>query len=130
MNERKKTSGFPWHLWAVLLLAALITLLAYRLFPPRFQLSSTHLALEGETCVVEFGATNHTRSPIAKTLKITIFNSKPGNKFHQPIHQPLAHRDVPVVLSPSETRRIRCDFPTTGAGTPNLAEVTIIGDAE
>ena len=41
---------------------------------------------------------------------------------------PLDHRDISIALAPSETKRIRCDFPQTGDAIPNQAEVEIISD--
>ena len=129
MNERKRTPGFPWHFWAVLLVVALLVYSTYRLFPPSLQLSPVELAFHGESCTVEFDATNHARTPIAKTLRVTAYTVRPGNKWNKPLHVALDHSDISVALAPSETRRIHCEFLQTGAITPNQAEVEIVSDA-
>ena len=130
MNEYKKPSGVPWRLWAALLVVASLACATYRFFPPRFQLSPVQLAFHGESCTAEFDATNHSRTPTAKTLRVTVFPFRPGTKTVRPLYVPLDHHDISVALAASETKHLQCEFPRTGTVFPNQAEVEIVSDAQ
>ena len=130
MNEYKKPSGVPWRLWAALLVVALLALAAYRFFPPRFQLSPVQLVFHGESCTAEFDVTNHSPTPTAKTVRVTVFAFRPGTKTTRPLYVPLDHRDISVALAASETRHFQCEFLRDGSNFPNQAEVEIVSDAQ
>ena len=130
MNEYKKPSGVPWRLWAALLVVASLACATYRFFPPRFQLSPVQLAFHGESCTAEFDATNHTQTPIAKTVRVTVFAFRPGTKTTRPLYVPLDHHDISVALAASETRHFHCQFLRAGAIFPNQAEVEIVADTQ
>lgn len=119
-----RTGGFPWHLWVALVVVVLLLPVANWLFPPKFQISHVQLASRGEISTVEFDATSHVWAPITKILRVAIFRKLRGP---QPF---LARRDISVALAPSETKRIHCEFPESGAAGANRVEVEILPDAQ
>jgi hypothetical protein len=125
VNEYKKPSGVPWRVWAALLVVSFIIILAYRFYPPSFEHSSPQLAVHGDIVSVEFDAINHARTPITKTLSVSVGTVRYGSKKGGPRYTPLDHKEVSVSLAPSETKHVRCDFPSSGRFVTNGAEVTI-----
>jgi hypothetical protein len=113
-----------------MLLAAALTFAGYRFFPPRFHLSRAELAFHDESYSVEFTATNHGDAPVAKLLRVRVFSALPGTKYRRPVQRQLEHRDLPVRLAPSESRRIRCEFETPASDVPNLAEIEVVSNAQ
>jgi hypothetical protein len=107
-----------------LLIVSAIIVLAYRFSPPSFEHSSPQVATHGDTISVDFDATNHARTPIIKTLGISVGTVRYGSKQGGPRYTPLDHKEISVSLAPSETKHVRCDFPNSGFVT-NGAEVTI-----
>ena len=126
MNEYKKPSGVPWRLWAALLIISLILAVTYSLYPPSFEHSSPQLALHGDTISVEFDTTNHARTPVTKTLSVSIGTVRYGSKQGGPLYTPRDRREISVSLAPSETKHVQCEFPNSTRIAPNGAEVTIL----
>lgn len=129
MNERKRTPGFPWHLWAALLVVAALVYSGYQIFPPSFQLSPAEVTLRDGSCVAEFDVTNHARTSVTKIVRVTVFAAQPGGKLRKPLHMALDHRDISITVAASEKQRVHCEFTQTGATAPNLAEVETVSDA-
>lgn len=126
VNDHRKPSGVPWVLWVGLLLVGFVILTVYRLYPPSFEHSSPRLEMRGEVLAVGFQAVNRSRTPVTKTLLVSIGTLHFGPKGSGPHYWPLDHREIVVTLAPSETRHVHCGFPNPGTLHPTVAEISVL----
>lgn len=126
MSERKNNgTGFPWPVWAGLLLLAISIFIATQLFPPTFSYSQPTVQIRGDIVIAEFDVTNRRSWPINKQLTVSIGTIKTGIKGSGPHYQPTDRQIISVSVAPSETKHIECRFPASLSVLPNAAEVTI-----
>lgn len=123
----QQQTGFPWRLWAALLVVSLGLFLANWFFPPSFEHSFPQLMVHGDTLTVEFDAINHTRKPVTKKLSVSVGTLLNGDShLGGPHYIPRNFHQIFVSLAPSETKHIRSEFPCDGRVVPNGSEVTIL----
>jgi hypothetical protein len=80
----------------------------------------------GDSLIVEFDATNHSRTPITKPLKISVGIVRYGSKQGGPRYTPLEDTQIDVSLAPAETKHLRQLFSQSERVPRNGAEVTVL----
>ena len=114
-------------LWlgVALILALLLLLATRRLSPLPIEHSALHLIHQPDGSVrVETDFTNHLTLPIIKKLRVSLGRSHEGNSGSSVAW--LAQQDLSVSLSPSQTKRVACDFASSLPTYPDCAEVTLL----
>ena len=126
-SKQTRASLTPLLWLGVVLVTAFLLLLAARKLSP--------LPIEHSTprLVHQPGGFRHRRdgtsptislSQSPETLRVSLGRSHEGN-FGSSVAF-LAHQDVSVTLSPTETKRVACDFTGPLGAYPDLAEVTLL----
>ena len=100
-----------WRLWAALVAAFLLALVAHYAFEPDLGLSPITLSVRDNTWTASFQATNNTDTPVTAVLHV-ILGAGSGDKGKQrPVHADIAREALTVSLAPRERKTVTCDFP-------------------
>ena len=127
MNAKKPCQN-PWLPLLALpgtLIALLLLLLGiHRAFPLPVEHSVPQIVYHGSSFTVEMDVTNHTKAPVAEVLGVRV-GSYYASRSSRGVTL-LDQREVPVSLSPSEVKHLRCEFPNTYGSFPNFADARVL----
>ena len=125
MNVRRFNS--PLGLYSLLLVAALVTYLAWLLWRPQVRVARPTLDVEPEIIVASTQVISRSSTSRSVTIRFDLgyqviaYNELAASRF-----QLIASREVAAVLEARATRTVKCEFPHPHKPLPFLADAQIV----
>ncbi len=117
--------SWPWQVWSAVCVTFFFALAAHLVFRAPLSLSPPTFSILVDTCTVVSTATNNTKQRVSASLAFTIGVNTHPSKSRPGRYADLAQRSVSIVLAPSESRDISCEFSLPNHHRPNTAQVKI-----
>jgi hypothetical protein len=98
---------WPWQLWLSLIAIFLITILAYYLFRPDFDVSVENIGFEKGVYIVTIDAANHTDLPTTAVIHVVFGWGNLGGDTAPPAYQEIGRNKIDISLPPKGRQTIR-----------------------
>ena len=125
MSLTRTKATFPLRLYSTLMVAALLTWLAWYVWRPPVRVTRPTLDVSSDTIVASTQLTNGSSRPRSVTIHFELGYQVMGTESAPSKFQLIASRDVPAEVRARATQTVSCEFPHPHKQLPFLADAQI-----